>query len=91
MFLLVEALASSLLVSFFVIVLFKFGVSFMYRIYIVVVTVSLRKYFTQLMSQHLTLPTALLHTSLSIKSYIFPVISSHFNLEPHILSGLIIP
>ena len=28
----------------------------------VVVTVSLKKYFTQIMSQHLTLQTALLHT-----------------------------
>ena len=45
MFLLAEALASSLLVSFFVIVLFKFGVFFMYKR--IVVTVSLRKYFTQ--------------------------------------------
>ena len=58
MFLLAEALASSLLVSFFVIVLFKFGVFFMYKR--IVVTVSLRKYFTQHMSQHLTLQTALL-------------------------------
>ena len=37
------------------------------------------------------LPNLFSYTSLSIKSYIFPVTSSHFNLEPHIPSGRITP